>query len=50
MLTNLIYTGTQNDGSNPSNFDKSLDTSPKIPAYTINVGGSDTKKKLKVIR
>ena len=50
MLTNLIYKGTQNDGSNPPNFDKSLDTSPKIPAYTINVGGSDTKKKLKVIR
>ena len=50
VLTNLIYKGTQNDGSNPPNFDKTLDTSPKIPAYTINVGGSDTKKKLKVIR
>ena len=50
MLTNLIYKGTQNDGSNPPNFDKNLDTSPKIPAYTINVGGSDTTKKLKVIR
>jgi len=49
-LTNLIYKGTQNDGSNPSQFDPELDTSPKIPAYTINVGGSDTTKKLKVIR
>ena len=49
-LTNLIYKGTQNDGSNPPRFDKELDTSPKIPAYTINVGGSDTTKKLKVIR
>ena len=49
-LTNLIYKGTQNDGSNPPNFDKNLDTSPTISAYTINVGGSDTTKKLKVIR
>jgi len=49
-LTNLIYNGTQNDGSNPSPFDKELDTSPTISAYTINVGGSDTTKKLKVIR
>jgi len=49
-LTNLIYKGTQNNGSNPPQFDPELDTSPKIPAYTINVGGSDTVKKLKVIR
>jgi len=49
-LTNLIYKGTQNDGSNPSPFDKELDTLPSTPAYTINVGGSDTTKKLKVIR
>jgi len=49
-LTNLIYKGTQNDGKNPPQFDPELDTSPKIPAYTINVGGSDTTKKLKVIR
>ena len=35
--------------SNPPNFDKNLDTSPTISAYTINVGGSDTTKKLKVI-
>ena len=49
-LTNLIYKGTQNDGSNPPYFDPELDTSPKISAYTISVGGSDTTKKLKVIR
>ena len=49
-LTNLIYKGTQNDGSNPPQFDSELDTSPTISAYTINVGGSDTTKKLKVIR
>ena len=49
-LTNLIYKGTQNDGSNPTEFDPELDTSPNISAYTINVGGSDTTKKLKVIR
>jgi len=49
-LTNLIYKGTQNDGTNPPQFDPELDTSPQIPAYTINVGGSDTKNKLKVTR
>ena len=49
-LTNLIYKGTQNDGSNPPKFDKELDTKPKTPAYIIKVGGSDTVKKLKVIR
>ena len=50
VLTNLIYKGTQNIGKNPPQFDPELDTSPKIPAYTIKVGGSDTVKKLKVIR
>ncbi len=49
-LTNLIYKGTQNDGSNPPQFDPELDVLPTIPAYVINVGGSDTTKKLKVIR
>ena len=49
-LTNLIYKGTQNDGSNPPQFDPELDVSPSIPAYKIKVGGSDTTKKLKVIR
>ena len=50
MIDGLIYKGTQNIGKNPPQFDPELDTSPKIPAYTINVGGSDTVKKLKVIR
>ena len=49
-LTNLIYKGTQNNGQFPPQFDPELDVSPTIPAYTINVGGSDTTKKLKVIR
>ena len=49
-LTKLIYKGTQNDGSNPPQFDPELDVSPTIPAYAINVGGSDTTRKLKVIR
>ena len=49
-LTNLIYKGTQNDGSNPPLFDPELDVLPTIPAYVINVGGSDTTRKLKVIR
>ena len=49
-LINLIYKGTQNDGSNPPQFDSELDVLPSTPAYTINVGGSDTTKKLKVIR
>ena len=50
VLNNLIYKGTQNDGTSPSYFDPELDTSPNISAYTINLGGSDTTKKLKVIR
>ena len=49
-LTNLIYKGTQNDGSNPSYFDSILDVSPTIPAYIINVGGSDTTTTMKVLR
>ena len=50
-LTNLIYKGTQaGSGKYKTRFDPELDTSPKIPAYTIQVGGSDTTKKLKVIR
>ena len=49
-LTNLIYKGTQNDGSNPPQFDPELDVFPSISAYKIDVGGSDTTRKLKVIR
>ena len=46
----MQFSSTQNDGSTPPQFDPQLDTSPTISAYTINVGGSDTTKKLKVIR
>ena len=35
---------------NLAQFDPELDVNPTISAYTINVGGSDTTKKLKVIR
>ena len=42
--------GTQNDGSTPPQFDPQLDLRPSSSAYTINVGGADTTKKLKVIR
>ena len=50
VLNNLIYKGTQNDGSRPTTDPMDLDPQRTIPAYTINVGGSDTLKKLKVIR
>jgi len=49
VLLNLIYKGTQYDGSNPS-FHFEEDPIPSSSAYTINVGGSDTTRKLKVIR
>ena len=50
MLNNLIYKGTQYDGSNPTTDPMDLDPQITVPAYVINVGGSDTLKKLKVIR
>ena len=50
VLDNLIYKGTQNDGGNPTTDPMDLDPKRTTPAYTINVGGSDTLKKLKVIR
>ena len=49
-LINLIYKGTQNDGSYPPYFDSVLDVSPTIPAYVIDVGGSDTTTSMKVLR
>jgi hypothetical protein len=49
-LDNLIYKGTQNDGSFPTTDPLDQDPKRTVPAYTINVGGSDTLKKLKVIR
>jgi len=50
VLNKLIYKGTQHNGSPPTKDPLGLDTQPTSSAYTINVGGSDTLKKLKVIR
>ena len=50
ILNKLIYKGTQHNGSPPTKDPLGLDTQPTSSAYTINVGGSDTLKKLKVIR
>ena len=50
VLDNLIYKGTQYSGINPTTDPMDLDPQRTIPAYTINVGGSDTLSKLKVIR
>ena len=47
-LLNLIYKGTQHDGSNPTEDPIENDPSPKVSAYTISVGGSDTIKELKL--
>lgn len=49
-LINLIYKGTQHDGSNSIQFNPELDVLPNIPAYTIDVGGSDTTVGVKVKR
>ena len=49
VLLNLIYKGTQYDGSNPS-FHFEEDPIPSSSAYTLNVGGADSIRKLKVIR
>ena len=50
VLDNLIYKGTQNDGTNPTTDPLDRDPKRTTSAYTINVGGSDTTKKLKVVR
>ena len=50
VLDNLIYKGTQYSGTNPTTDPLDLDPQRTTPAYIINVGGSDTLKKLKVIR
>ena len=50
VLDNLIYKGTQNDGSFPTTDPLDQDPRRTVPAYTINVGGADTLRKLKVIR
>ena len=49
-LVKLIYEGTQYDGSNSQPFDSEYDVLPNIPAYTIEVGGSDTTVGVKVKR
>ena len=50
VLNNLIYKGTQNDGGNPTTDPLGLDTERTIPAYTTDVGGSDTLRRLTVNR
>ena len=50
VLNNLIYKGTQHNGSPSTKDPLGLDTQPSSSAYTIQVGGSDTKRRLKVIR
>ena len=50
VLNNLIYKGTQYSGKNPTTDPLDLDPQRTVPAYIIDVGGSDTLKKLKVIR
>ena len=49
-LVKLIYEGTQHDGSNSQPFDSEYDVLPNSPAYTIDVGGSDTTVGVKVKR
>ena len=50
VLNKLIYKGTQHVGTYPTQDPLGLDVKPSSSAYTIDVGGSDTLKKLKVIR
>ena len=49
-LYNLIYKGTQFDGSNPTKDPIDRDPQPKEAAYIINVGGADTVQRIKVER
>ena len=50
VLNNLIYKGTQYSGKNATTDPLDLDPQRTVSAYTTDVGGSDTLKKLKVIR
>ena len=50
VLDNLIYKGTQYDGSNATQFDPTDDPQRAVPAYQLLVGGSDTLTTLKVIQ
>ena len=49
-LWNLIYRGTQHNGSNPTQDPIDRDPNPKTPAYIIRVGGADTVQRIKVER
>ena len=50
QLLNLIYKGTQHDGSNPTQDPIKNDPTPSVAAYVISVAGSDTLNKIKVDR
>ena len=49
-LLNLIYKGTQHNGTNPTTDPIGGDPFPESPAYIITVGGSDTVTRIKVDR
>ena len=49
-LWNLIYKGTQHNGTNPTQDPIDRDPNPKTPAYIIRVGGADTVQRIKVER
>ena len=50
LLDNLIYKGTQYDGSNAAQFNPSDDPQRAVPAYQLLVGGSDTLTTLQVVQ
>ncbi len=51
VLLNLTYKGTQlTTSSIRPNFPPEVDVQPNIPAYSINIGGSDTINRIKVER
>ena len=49
-LWNLIYKGTQHNGTNPTQDPIDRDPNPKTSAYIIRVGGADTVQRIKVER
>ena len=49
-LLNLIYKGTQHNGSNPTQDPINRDPNPGSAAYIIRVGGADTVQRIKVER
>jgi len=50
VLDKLIYKGTQHSGLNPTTDPIGGDPFPNSPAYTIDVGGSDTVTRVRVDR